>query len=131
VTDHERETFDALVEEVIKDLPEALRELLEQVPVIVEDSPDDELLEELGEDEDDALLGLHSGTPLTEQSIEDSGQLPPDIHLFREPIVDQAGGWSIPGATGLIREEIRITLLHEIGHQFGLDEDDLDRLGYA
>ena len=60
------------------------------------------------------------------------------ITLFRRGIVDLAGGWEARTEEGCavggevaIREEIRITLLHEIGHHFGLDEDELDRLGYA
>ena len=57
--------------------------------------------------------------------------MPSDIHLFRDGILDLVGGWDVPDARQSLEEEIRITLLHEIGHQFGLDEDDLDRLGYA
>ena len=65
------------------------------------------------------------------------------IHIFREGIIACAGGWtpwqaSSPdggtlegGGEEVVRDEIRITLLHELGHHFGLDEDDLDELGYA
>ncbi|GJQ30318.1 MAG: hypothetical protein HBSAPP03_22020 [Phycisphaerae bacterium] len=126
----ERARFDALLGEVIEALPPGIHRLLDEVPVIVEDVPDDATLDEMGEDDELGLLGLHSGTPFTEQSVEDSATLPPDIRLYREGIVDHAGGWDQPDADGLIREEIRVTLLHEIGHQFGLDEDDLERLGY-
>jgi predicted Zn-dependent protease with MMP-like domain len=85
-----------------------------------------------------ALCGLHSGIPLTERSVEHGG-LPEVITLFREGILEEAGGWEewtdddgteLGGRERILRE-IRITLLHEIGHHFGLDEDDLERLGYA
>lgn len=126
----ERERFDRLLEQVLEGLPGPLHELIEKVPVIVEDTPDDALLDEMGEDDPQALLGLHSGTPFTEESVEASGELPADIRLFREGIVSHAGGWDGLDADERVREEIRVTLLHEIGHQFGLDEDDLERLGY-
>jgi predicted Zn-dependent protease with MMP-like domain len=83
----------------------------------------------------DELCGLHTGVAFTERSVTSSGDLPSEIRLFREGILAEAGGWEEPGedvdaVEDSIYEEIRITLLHEIGHQFGLDEDDLERLGY-
>jgi predicted Zn-dependent protease with MMP-like domain len=135
----ERERFDALVEEVLASLPESVRRLLDEAPVVLEDRPSRAMLRELGIDpSEDDLCGLHTGIPLTQRSVSDHGILPDVIHLFREGIVDQAGGWEEGedaegpyGGVERIREEIRITLLHEIGHHFGLDEDDLERLGYA
>ena len=85
-----------------------------------------------------ARVSIDAGIPLTERSVNDSGVLPEVIHLFREGIVDEAGGWDEDedddgpfGGEEAVRREIRITLLHEIGHHFGLDEDDLERLGYG
>lgn len=172
----ERRRFDALLEEALENLPPALHELLEQVPLIVEDRPSKALVEELieegtlespvpAEDENEAtpderhddeggradvessdgnaeaddesaasggddLCGLHSGTPFTEQSVEHSGGLPDAIMLFREGVLATAGGWDNPDGEDAVYEEIMITLLHEIGHHFGLSEDDLARLGY-
>lgn len=135
--------FDAMVEAEIEALPAGIRALLEEVPVIVEDQPDDDTLAAFGmtRDEADELCGLHTGVAFTERSVEASGELPSEIMLYREGIVAEAGGWeqreddatdgTPRGGPEAIREQIRITLLHEIGHQFGLDEDDLDRLGYA
>jgi len=103
--------------------------------VVVLDRPTSAMLRDLGlppdqwEEEVATLCGLHTGTMLTERSIEHSGELPTDIHLFREGIVGAAGGWE--QGRERIAHEIRITLLHEIGHHFGLDEDDLERLGYG
>lgn len=131
----ERERFDGLLEEVIEGLPKGLSSLIEEVPVIVLDRPTAEILRSLGMDPGDekeagSLCGLHTGTAYTEKSVEHSGELPSDIHLFREGIVDLAGGWDQEDADDWVAEEIRITLLHEIGHQFGLDEEDLEGLGY-
>lgn len=133
----ERERFDALLDEVLSRLPAALHNLIEEAPLIVEDHPSEELKRELDIEHNDELCGLHTGVPLTERSVE-----APDlefIHLFREGIVEMAGGWDEGlddagepiGGENAIREEIRITILHEIGHHFGLDEVDLERLGYG
>ena len=136
----ERERFDRLFEQVLAALPGEIHRMIEEVPVVLEDHPSRELLTDMGIDPDDRadLCGLHSGIPLTERSVSDAG-LPEVISLFREGILEEAGGWEewtdddgTPlGGPDAVRREIRITLLHEIGHHFGLGEDDLDRLGYA
>ncbi len=127
----DQERFDALLEGVIDALPPKVRALLDEVAVIVEDVPSEEILEELGmlPEAADELCGLHTGTGATERSVEDGIALPSNIMLFRQGIVAEAGGWET--GDDVVREEIRITLLHEIGHEFGLDEDDLDELGYG
>lgn len=133
-----RARFDELLEGVIGGLPERVRALLDEVPVIVEDRPSDELIQELaqeaGEDpadwSPDDLCGLHTGTAFTERSVDSPHDLPSDIMLFREGIVAEAGGWDNEHGEAEVARQIRITLLHEIGHQFGLDEEDLRRLGY-
>ncbi|USN98489.1 MAG: metallopeptidase family protein [Phycisphaeraceae bacterium] len=141
LADRERDRFDALLEEALGELPDALHDLLDEVPLIVVDEPDDNMLRDLGLDPRDPasrteLCGLHTGIPDTERGVDAPPELPGDIHLFRRGIIEQAGGWGRvdwddrPG-DDRVYEEIMITLLHEIGHQFGLDEDDLDRLGYA
>ena len=124
MTDDERRRFDEVLETVLEALPSGLQALLAEAPVIVEDRPSAQLLRELDLCPEDLLCGLHTGTPLTERSVEHSPELPETIHLFREGILELAGDWS------LLQREIRITLLHEIGHHFGLDEDDLAELGY-
>ena len=159
MNDRERERFDELVEEAINEMPPGIRKLIDQVPVVVTDGPDAALVQKLiveglledGEDGSD-LCGLHSGIALTHRSVEDpdgwgiaDGGEPEQISLFREGIVDLAfsseedGGfegaiacdWSAQDADDRVYEEICITLLHEIGHHFGLDEDDLEQLGYG
>lgn len=139
--DDERERFDGLVEEAIDALPESLREKLEEVPLIVEDRPGGALLDELvalwGLEEGETpesfageLCGLHTGIALTERSVEQEAALPDEIRLFRDGIVSLAGGWDQPEADDAVYEEIMITLLHEMGHHFGLGEEDLADLGY-
>lgn len=131
-----RDRFDALLEEAIEQLPPAVRALLDEVPVVALDRPTPEMLRDLGvdpKDEDAALefCGLHTGVAATERAVDRSGELPSEIHLFREGILDLAGGFDQPDADDVVYEEIMVTLLHEIGHEFGLSEDDLDQLGYS
>jgi predicted Zn-dependent protease with MMP-like domain len=135
LTPAQRDRFDSLLEEALDALPEPVRELLDQVPLVVEDRPSRELLDDLAADgvlaagEED-LCGLHTGIALTERSVEHSGHMPDRIQVFRQGIVSTAGGWNQPDADDAVYEEIMITLLHEIGHHFGLDEEDLAELGY-
>jgi predicted Zn-dependent protease with MMP-like domain len=128
----ERARFDAILESEIAALPPGIGRFLEEMPVVVEDLPSAAVLRELGmrEEEAEELCGLHSGTANTERSVEGMGELPSEIQLYRVGIVAEAGGWEGPDAPERVREQIRITLLHEIGHQLGLDEDDLEALGY-
>ncbi len=135
MNDRERERFDRLLEDVIDDLPPGVRRLLDEVPLIALDRPTPGMLRDLGIDPSDeeearSLCGLHSGVSNTEKSVERSAELPSAIHIFREGIIALAGGWDQEEADEWIAEEIWVTVLHEIGHQFGLDEDDLERLGY-
>ncbi|MEZ6317914.1 MAG: metallopeptidase family protein [Phycisphaerales bacterium] len=125
---HDRDRFDDLVDDAIGALPARLQGLLDEMPIIVLDRPTPEMLADLGMRPEEAtdLCGLHTGVSFTERSIEADGTIPTQIHLFREGILSAAGGWRGP-----VAEEIRITLLHEIGHQMGLEEEDLDDLGYA
>jgi len=135
MTDAERARFDALMDDVVAALPSGIAELLNEISVIVLDEPSPSRLADLGIAPDDResldeLCGLHTGTSLTERSVEHHADLPTTIHLFRRGIVALAGGWQDANADDHVYEEIRITLLHEIGHHFGLDEEDLERLGY-
>jgi predicted Zn-dependent protease with MMP-like domain len=140
VTDAQRHRFDEILERVLEDLPEGIFALTEEMPIIVEDQPDQKLLDELSKEAGETILpdelcGLHTGVAYTEKSVTAPADLPSSVHLFRVGILAEAGGWEGPGedtaeVEEAVYEEIRITLLHEIGHQFGLDEDDLERLGY-
>ncbi len=134
INEDQRDRFDALLEEAIESLPQALRDLIDQVPVIVEDFPAPDVIEEFRNEDGvapelDEICGLHSGVAFTEREI-DSPDMPGDITLYRLGIIAEAGGWDTADADELVYEQIMITLLHEIGHQFGLDEEDLRKLGY-
>ncbi len=126
----ERERFDALLEEILETLPAELLARFEEIPLIVEDFPDPQLLSEMGFPADEPLMGLHSGHMMTERSVDHDFRMPEEIHLYRHGIIQEAGGWEQEGGEDFVYEQVYITLLHELGHHFGLDEDDLERLGY-
>lgn len=134
MTEEQRGRFDGLVAEVIEDLPDPIRDMLEDIAVVVLDVPTPELLKGIEDPEvasdPESLCGLHSGRAITEGIVERSAELPNQIHLFRVGIVSLAGGWEGDDADDRVYEEIRVTLLHELGHEMGLDEDDLYDLGY-
>ncbi|MEM6553199.1 MAG: metallopeptidase family protein [Planctomycetota bacterium] len=134
-----RAVFDAVLDAEVAALPASVAAMLEEVPLVVEDEPSWRLLEEMGMEPgspgEGDLCGLHQGVPLTERSVEESGRLPDRMMLFRGPIIRLAGYSLLHGTAGpsydeLVRQ-VHITLLHEIGHHYGLDEDDLAALGYA
>jgi len=116
--------FGELVEQALAELPPQFAEFLEEVPVEVRDRPGKSHLY-LQPDPDHLLLGLYVGRPRTERSVEDSGRMPDVIYIFQEPIEH------ISHNEQELVDQVRMTVLHEIGHHFGLDEDDLERLGYG
>ena len=131
----DRRRFDRLLEEVLAELPNHLRELLEEVPLIVEDFPDADLMEAMEAEAPEDLCGTYTGIPLTERSVEHSGVLPEQILIFREGILASAGDADDAESDGRaadadLKREIRVTVLHEMGHHFGLEEEDLRKYGY-
>lgn len=116
--------FQVILRQALDDLPELFRQALENVAVVVEDRPPDWLLDELGIPPEDTLYGFYHGVPLPERSVSLSGNLPDKISIYREPLEED-----FPRPTEL-RRQIRLTLLHEIGHYFGMGEEELERLGY-
>jgi predicted Zn-dependent protease with MMP-like domain len=116
--------FDRALRKALSDLPPVFREALDNVAVVVEEWPPGWLLDELGIPAEDTLYGFYHGIPLPERSIQDSGNLPDKISIYRGPLEED-----FPDREELCRE-IRVTLLHEIGHYFGMDEEELSRLGY-
>jgi predicted Zn-dependent protease with MMP-like domain len=119
------EEFDAIATQAIERIPEELREFLENVVISVQPEPSRELLEEMGMDPDeDTLLGLYQGVALTERSATDPPLYPDTIFIYQEPIEEMCD------TVEEIEEEIEITVVHEIAHHFGIDEDRLAELGY-
>ena len=119
----ERRRFESLVSDAIARMPAEFRERLENVVVIVEDRPSKELLERMEVEPDDTLFGLYEGTPLTERGF-DSPLHPDRIWIFHEPIEE------VSETDDDVREEIALTIMHEIAHFFGIDDDALEDMGY-
>lgn len=120
-----KQRFAKLVEEALTDLPGAFTEYLEEVVVEVRDRPSIKQLKEAGLGRDDLLLGLYVGRPLTERSVEQSGGMPDVVYIFQEDIE------LVSETEEKLLDQIRTTVLHEIGHHFGMDEDDLDEVGFG
>ena len=116
--------FDRALEKALSELPSVFRDALTNVAVVVEDWPPRWLLDELGISPEETLYGYFQGIPLPERSVLDSGNLPDSISIYQGPLEED-----FPDAPDLTRE-IRITLLHEIGHYFGMEEEELEKLGY-
>lgn len=110
-----------LVGEVVQTLPDAFRERLENVAIVVAEWPADEDRDAGAVDETDEteLLGLYQGVPYGERLQDYNFALPDRITIYRQPILASSRN------EAAAREEIRLTVLHEIGHYFGLDEDEL------
>jgi len=106
-------------------LPQPFAEHLEEVSVEIKDRPTAKQLKGAGLEEDELLLGLYVGHPMTERSVEHSGMLPDVIYVFQEDVE------LVSNNEKELVEEVRVTVLHEIGHHFGMDEGDLDELGYG
>jgi len=131
VTPETRDRFDRLLEQVLKSLPESVHELLDRVPLHVEDYPARQVLEEMGIEYRDDLCGIYSGIPLPHRSVEHTHPLPDVVTIYREGILRAAQDRRGRVTADRIREEIRKTVLHELGHHFGMTEDDLRQLGYG
>ncbi|MDG9702419.1 metallopeptidase family protein [Streptomyces sp. DH37] len=115
-----REEFEELVAEALDRIPPELTRLMDNVAVFVEDEPPAE---------DPELLGLYEGTPLTERGEWYAGVLPDRITIYRGPTLrmcERDGG-----DRGMVVEEVEITVVHEIAHHFGIDDERLHDLGYA
>jgi predicted Zn-dependent protease with MMP-like domain len=116
--------FQEALRQALDDLPDPFRQALENVAIVVEEWPPDWLLDELGVPPEGTLYGFYHGVPMPERSVSLSGNLPDKISIYRGPLQED-----FPRAAEL-RRQIRVTLLHEIGHYFGMDEEELERLGY-
>lgn len=109
------EDFYALAEEALATLPEELLDDLENVAIVVEDEPED----------GSETLGVYEGTALTERDSSWFGMLPDRVVLFRGPLSRMCED------EDALFEEIAITLVHEIGHYHGIDEERLHELGWG
>jgi predicted Zn-dependent protease with MMP-like domain len=112
----DRASFERLVDESLDGIPDELAELVRNVVVLVEDDPPPE---------DPDLLGLYDGVALTERYGDYGMQLPDRIFVFRNPLL------AMCETEDELVEEVRITVVHEVAHHFGIDDDRLHELGYA
>ena len=120
-----RVEFDRLVGEALDEIPEPFLSKLENVAVVVEDDPDPGLLDSLGMSRHETLLGFYDGIPLTARG-DWYNLVPPDrILIFRKPILE------LCSSQEEIREEVRRTVLHEVAHYYGIDDAELDRMGFS
>ena len=117
--------FARFVEQALAELPEPFASHIEQITVEIKDRPTRQQLRSVGLDPDELLFGLYQGVAMPDRSVEHSGVLPDRILIFQE---DHEIACDSPAQ---LVEEIRTTVLHEIGHHFGMDEDDLDEVGYG
>lgn len=109
--------FEAAVEQALGLIPDGLAVLLDNVAIIVEDEPPS--------DEDPELLGLYEGIPLPERGDDWGFRLPDRVLIFQGPLQR----WCADREQLL--DEIAITVIHEIAHHFGIDDDELERLGWG
>jgi predicted Zn-dependent protease with MMP-like domain len=110
------EEFTDHVARALESLPEQLREAMSNVEIVVEDE----------NPEDPDLFGLYLGIPLTERGESYAGALPDKIAIYQLPLEEEFGD-----DPALLHDEIRVTVLHELAHHFGIDEDRLAELGWA
>ena len=112
--------FETAVETALARLPDWVRDAMENIDILVLDEADEDL-----DPDGEGLLGLYVGTSLPERGVEYAGELPDVIYLFRKPHLELG----LPPEE--LREEIEKTLIHEIAHYFGIDDDHLDEIGWG
>jgi predicted Zn-dependent protease with MMP-like domain len=110
------ETFEALVGDELDELPDDMMDGLDNVVFVVEDRPEDGSLD---------LLGLYDGVALTERGQYGFGEMPDRITVFREPLL------AISADVDELRDQVHVTLVHEIAHYYGIDDEKLHELGWG
>jgi len=120
-----KKDFADLVSAALRELPEQFSNALDEVPIDIRTRPTRRQLQSLGLTDDELLLGLYVGTALPDRSVDQGVRLPDVIYLFQQDIE------LVSASAEQLQEEVRTTVLHELGHHFGLDEDQLDELGYG
>ena len=117
-----REKFEQLVAEAITLIPKRFRREMKNIAIVVEDEPSAELLEEMEIEPPDSLYGLYQGTPLTERTSGYGNTLPDRVTLFKTPIEEDCDDEDD------VRAVIGETLIHEVGHYFGLSEEEIEEI---
>jgi predicted Zn-dependent protease with MMP-like domain len=117
-----RSGFEHLVNEALGTIPSRFRRALDNLVIVVEDEPSSDLLDEMEIEPPDTLLGLYQGIPLTERRWDHGNTLPDRILLFQGPLERDS-----PDEDDLV-VAIGETLIHEIGHYFGLSEEEIEEI---
>jgi predicted Zn-dependent protease with MMP-like domain len=117
-----RARFEELVQEALRGIPRRFRQRFSNLAIIVEDEPSEELLASMGIDPPDTLFGLYRGTPLPSRSWDYGNVLPDTISIFQGPIEDACDDEE--EIIGTIAE----TLIHEVGHYFGMSEEEIEAI---
>jgi len=117
-----RKRFEQLVAEAIELIPARFRREMQNIAVVVEDEPGAELLEEMEIEPPDSLYGLYQGTPLPERTWGYGNTLPDRVTLFRNVIEEDCE------TEDDVRDCIAETLIHEVGHYFGLSEEEIEEI---
>ena len=117
-----RRRFEALVERALAALPERFKKRLENIAVIVEDWPDEETLRDMGVEPPDTLYGLYRGVDLTRRDTSYGNVLPDTITIYQGPIEEDCAD------EAEMAELVRDTVVHELGHYFGLDDETMHRI---
>lgn len=116
--------FEELVNQAIAELPEELAKRMDNVEIVIEDYPDASVGDDL-EGDSDGLLGLYQGIPLTNRDAGYYGVLPDRITIYRKNIE------RVAKTKDGLRDAVRKTVIHEIAHHFGIDDDRLTELGWG
>jgi predicted Zn-dependent protease with MMP-like domain len=116
--------FKRIARQALQSMPEEFQTLVADCMLVIEPNPSRELLKDLDVGDDEDLFGLYEGTALTERNCNDAPEPPPRIILFYEPLL------SACETEEELIAEIQKTVLHEIGHHFGMDEERLAELGF-
>jgi predicted Zn-dependent protease with MMP-like domain len=117
-----RARFTELVEEALREIPRRFRDAMKNVAVIVEDEPPRDILEEMEIEPPDSLFGLYQGTPLPERGWGYGNALPDRISIYQGPIEEACED------DDEIRDCVAETVIHEFGHYFGMDEDQIEEI---
>jgi len=118
----DRNAFEALVADALASIPRRFRNALQNIAIVVEDEPDSQLLQEMEIEPPDTLLGLYQGTPLTERRWDYGNALPDRILIFQGP--HERAAEDEDDLVVAIGE----TLIHEVGHYFGLSEEEIEEI---
>lgn len=130
MNEQRRQYFDEQLEHVLARVPQRVHELLDEVTMYIEDHPPPSVMRQMGIRHRGQLCGLYTGIPLTRRFVELSGVLSDAIYIYREGILAMATDRRGNIDENELQQQIRTTILHELGHHHGIDEEELRELGY-